>query len=237
MYPFGFDPVWFKSDQLLTFTNNFKMKLAVIFAIIQMSLGIVLKGLNSLHFRNRLDFFFEFIPQILLLFSLFGWMDILIIAKWTEHKNIEDIRLSDCPDISLPAAERQLLYDKYNEVHRSPAIISTMIDIFLNGASNSLKGEIKCKDVKSDEYNYVLGGQQGMSIVFLLIAFICVPTMLIVKPMILKKRLAEEHRKSEAGDGVEVKAERIQYESSNGNSNESLKNSKNLGDERMEQIA
>jgi hypothetical protein len=40
-----------------------------------------------------------------------------------------------------------------------------------------------------------------------------------------------------AGDGVEVKAERIQYESSNGNSNGSLKNSKNLGDERMEQIA
>jgi hypothetical protein len=30
----GFDPVWFRSDQLLSFTNNFKMKLAVIFAII-----------------------------------------------------------------------------------------------------------------------------------------------------------------------------------------------------------
>lgn len=58
------------------------MKLAVIFAIIQMSIGIVLKGLNALHFRNRLDFFFEFIPQIVLLLALFGWMDVLIIAKW-----------------------------------------------------------------------------------------------------------------------------------------------------------
>jgi len=109
-----------------------------------------------------------------------------------------------------------------------------MIDIFLNGASNELKGEIKCQGVTSDEYNYVLGGQRGMSIVFLLIAFVCVPTMLIVKPMILKRRLADHHHKSEAGDGVEVKAERILYESGNGTNNGSLKNSKNLGDERME---
>ena len=65
------------------------MKLAVIFAIIQMSLGILMKGLNAIHFRNRLDFFYEFIPQLLLLFVLFGWMDILIIAKWLEPKNID----------------------------------------------------------------------------------------------------------------------------------------------------
>ena len=102
VYPFGFDPVWFKSDQLLTFTNNFKMKLAVIFAIIQMSIGIVLKGMNSLHFRNKLDFFFEFIPQFLLLFALFGWMDILILAKWNEKKNVEDLYYGPCPSDALP---------------------------------------------------------------------------------------------------------------------------------------
>jgi hypothetical protein len=34
IYPFGFDPVWFRSDQLLSYTNNFKMKLAVVFAIV-----------------------------------------------------------------------------------------------------------------------------------------------------------------------------------------------------------
>lgn len=82
VYPIGFDPVWFLSDQLLSFSNNFKMKMAVIFAIIQMSMGILMKGLNSIHFRNRLDFWFEFVPAFLLLFALFGWMDILIIGKW-----------------------------------------------------------------------------------------------------------------------------------------------------------
>jgi V-type H+-transporting ATPase subunit a len=53
--------------------------------------------MNSMHFRNRLDFFFEFIPQFLLLFALFGWMDILIIAKWINKKNIEDVTLPGCP--------------------------------------------------------------------------------------------------------------------------------------------
>jgi len=38
------------------------MKTAVIFAIVQMSLGILMKGFNSLYFKNFLDFFFEFIP-------------------------------------------------------------------------------------------------------------------------------------------------------------------------------
>ncbi len=86
------DPVWFRSEeQLLSFTNNFKMKLAVIFAVIQMSMGIIMKGLNALHFRQKLDFLFEFIPQLVLLFVLFGWMDILIIGKWTEKKNVENV--------------------------------------------------------------------------------------------------------------------------------------------------
>jgi len=62
VYPLGFDPRWFESDQLLSYTNNFKMKTAVIFAIVQMSLGIIMKGFNSLYFKNGLDFCFEFIP-------------------------------------------------------------------------------------------------------------------------------------------------------------------------------
>ena len=47
-----------------------------------MNLGIVMKGFNALYFRRPKDFLFEFIPQIILLNILFGWMDTLIIAKW-----------------------------------------------------------------------------------------------------------------------------------------------------------
>lgn len=89
VYTFGVDPRWFQSDANLAFTNNLKMKIAVILGILQMSLGIIMKGLNSLYFKKTLDFLFEFIPQIILLLALFGWMDILILAKWVEPKNID----------------------------------------------------------------------------------------------------------------------------------------------------
>lgn len=89
VYSFGVDPRWFQSDQNLAYTNNMKMKISVILAILQMSLGILMKGLNSVYFKRPLDFIFEFIPQIVLIIALFGWMDILIIAKWVEPKNIE----------------------------------------------------------------------------------------------------------------------------------------------------
>ena len=58
------------------------MKIAVILGVMQMSLGICMKAINSMYFRRPLDFIFEFIPQIILLSVLFGWMDVLIIAKW-----------------------------------------------------------------------------------------------------------------------------------------------------------
>jgi V-type H+-transporting ATPase subunit a len=47
-----------------------------------MSLGIFMKAFNALYFRRFIDFFFEFLPQITLLWALFGWMDLLIVVKW-----------------------------------------------------------------------------------------------------------------------------------------------------------
>jgi V-type H+-transporting ATPase subunit a len=115
VYPFGMDPRWAQSDQALNYSNNLKMKIAVILGILQMSLGICMKGFNAIHFRSTIDFVFEFIPQILLILCLFGWMDILIIAKWLYTINLDDVGDKDI-------------------LHNSPAIITTMINIFLSGA-------------------------------------------------------------------------------------------------------
>jgi V-type H+-transporting ATPase subunit a len=54
-----------------------------------MSLGIFMRGVNNIYFRQKIDFFFEFIPQIILLWVMFGWMDALIIGKWLTPKNVE----------------------------------------------------------------------------------------------------------------------------------------------------
>lgn len=83
VYPFGFDPKWIKASNELNFFNSYKMKFAVIIGVIQMTFAIFLKALNSLHFKNYLDFFFEWIPQQIFFFCTFGYMSILIIYKWT----------------------------------------------------------------------------------------------------------------------------------------------------------
>ena len=77
-----------------------------------MSLGIVLKALNALKFQNKLDFYHEFIPQILLLLALFGYMDSIIIIKWTT--------------------------DYSGKEHEAPSIIATMISLVLD--FGSIKG-------------------------------------------------------------------------------------------------
>jgi len=59
-----------------------KMKLAVIIGVTQMTLGICMKGLNSIYFKKYLDFFFEFIPQLVFMVGLFGYMNFMIIYKW-----------------------------------------------------------------------------------------------------------------------------------------------------------
>ena len=98
------------------------MKTAVIFAILQMSLGIIMKGFNSIYFKQGLDFCFEFIPQLILLLALFGWMDVLIVGKWLTPKHIDQIY----PENSA----------EFNNIHYAPAIITTMIDIFLAMGDN-----------------------------------------------------------------------------------------------------
>jgi V-type H+-transporting ATPase subunit a len=88
VYPFGLDPVWFVSKNELAFVNSLKMKTSVIMGVAQMALGVCMKGLNSLYFGSHVDFFFEFIPQIVLLLSLFGFMDLLIILKWLTNYSV-----------------------------------------------------------------------------------------------------------------------------------------------------
>lgn len=46
----------------LQFFNAFKMKMAIILGVSHMSLGIILKAANSLHFGNMIDLLFEFVP-------------------------------------------------------------------------------------------------------------------------------------------------------------------------------
>lgn len=117
VYPFGVDPAWALSPQLLTYTNNIKMKLSVIIGVAHMMIGICVKGLNSMHYGKMLDLFFEVVTGLIILGGLFAWMDILIFAKWTYVMN--PYAIAD-----------QLMMDR---VSTAPSIITVMINNFLAG--------------------------------------------------------------------------------------------------------
>jgi V-type H+-transporting ATPase subunit a len=50
-YLFGYDPAWGLTGNNLSFSNNIKMKLSVIFGVLHMIFGILIKGGNSVYFK------------------------------------------------------------------------------------------------------------------------------------------------------------------------------------------
>jgi V-type H+-transporting ATPase subunit a len=123
VYPVGIDPRWFTSSNSITFVNSLKMKLSVIIAVSQMSLGVLMKAFNAVHNHSKIDFMFEFVPQIIMLLALFGYMDALIIIKWlTDYRGHENL---------------------------APSIINTMINIPLKGAH--IEGQPFISDMQTNK--------------------------------------------------------------------------------------
>lgn len=76
------DSVWGLTRNSLSVANNIKMKTSVIFGVLHMLIGILIKGTNAIYFRQAVVFICEVIGGFAILFGLFGWMDLLIFFKW-----------------------------------------------------------------------------------------------------------------------------------------------------------
>ncbi|XP_040898153.1 V-type proton ATPase 116 kDa subunit a [Toxotes jaculatrix] len=81
-YPLGIDPIWNLASNRLTFLNSYKMKMSVILGIIHMTFGVVLSTYNHLHFRKRHNLYLVFLPELLFLLCLFGYLVFMIFYKW-----------------------------------------------------------------------------------------------------------------------------------------------------------
>lgn len=81
-YPFGVDPSWRGSRSELPFLNSLKMKMSILLGVVQMNLGIILSYFNANFFHSSLDIRYQFVPQVIFLNSLFGYLSLLIIIKW-----------------------------------------------------------------------------------------------------------------------------------------------------------
>ncbi|XP_022634182.1 V-type proton ATPase subunit a1 isoform X3 [Vigna radiata var. radiata] len=81
-YPFGVDPSWRGSRSELPFLNSLKMKMSILFGVVHMNLGIILSYFNAHFFGSSLDIRYQFVPQMIFLNCLFGYLSLLIIVKW-----------------------------------------------------------------------------------------------------------------------------------------------------------
>lgn len=84
-YPFGIDPIWSIATNKLTFLNSFKMKMSVVLGIIHMLFGVTLSLLNHIYFKKPLNIYLGFIPEMIFMASLFGYLVILILYKWCAY--------------------------------------------------------------------------------------------------------------------------------------------------------
>ena len=146
-YPFGMDPKWYSASNDLAFMNSFKMKWSVIIGVLQMTMGLVLKGMNDLYFNDTLSFVFEFIPQLIFMVSLFGYMIVLIYIKWFINWN--------------------------GNLQQAPSIINTLMSMALKGGS--VDGKPLWGSVAVEERT---------NKVLFCIAIMCVPFILIPKPLV-----------------------------------------------------
>uniref|UniRef100_A0A3P9IVA8 V-type proton ATPase subunit a n=1 Tax=Oryzias latipes TaxID=8090 RepID=A0A3P9IVA8_ORYLA len=81
-YPLGIDPIWNLASNRLTFLNSYKMKMSVIVGVIHMSFGVILSTYNHVYFKKKYNLYLVFLPELLFLLCLFGYLVFMIFYKW-----------------------------------------------------------------------------------------------------------------------------------------------------------
>uniref|UniRef100_A0A8C6Y490 V-type proton ATPase subunit a n=1 Tax=Naja naja TaxID=35670 RepID=A0A8C6Y490_NAJNA len=112
-YPFGIDPIWSLASNRLSFLNSFKMKMSIIIGMVHMIFGIALGGFNYVHFRKMYNIYLVFIPQLLFILSIFGYLVFMIIFKWLAYSAKNS---SSAPSILLQFINMFLFHDNKNQV-------------------------------------------------------------------------------------------------------------------------
>nr|XP_004552343.1 V-type proton ATPase 116 kDa subunit a isoform X3 [Maylandia zebra] len=165
-YPIGIDPIWSISVNKLSFLNSFKMKMSVILGVIHMLFGVTLSLFNHLYFNKPLNIYLGFIPEIIFMASLFGYLVILIFYKWVS-------------------------YGAHNS-RDAPSLLIAFINMFLfnyNDPNNKL----------------FYRGQMAIQSLLVVIALACVPCMLIVKTLVMRRQyLWRKHLGTQNFGGIRV---------------------------------
>mmetsp|Transcript_2798 Transcript_2798/g.9869 ORF Transcript_2798/g.9869 Transcript_2798/m.9869 type:complete len:851 (-) Transcript_2798:44-2596(-) len=154
VYPFGVDPLWKGAKNELDYYNSLKMKTSVTIGVAQMTFGIILSAFNAKFFKKKVDLYTQFIPQMLFLQSIFGYMVFLILLKWL------------------------IQWD----TNQAPRLLNLMIDMILQPWAFP------------DSYR-MFPGQHLLQLFLVGLAVVCIPWMLVVKPLYLWWQHKQQLRK------------------------------------------
>jgi len=86
-YLYGMDPIWQTAENKIMFQNSYKMKSSVILGMTQMLFGLILSYKNIRFFKDKLAFYCEWIPQMIFINCIVGYLCFQIILKWITCKN------------------------------------------------------------------------------------------------------------------------------------------------------
>jgi len=164
------------------------MKMSVIMGITHMTMGVCIKGLNTIYRSDYLGFFTEVVAGLVILLGLFGWMDALIIAKWFHRIDIFDAtEKNDVP------AEQRNYYESESEVgdnwvgphrgdlenQRAPSIINIMITMFFGFCTPNEKDKDMAGYIPDNDQDT----QFKIAFILLILVLFFVPIMLFSRPL------------------------------------------------------
>ncbi|XP_067632821.1 V-type proton ATPase 116 kDa subunit a1-like [Eurosta solidaginis] len=177
-YPLGVDPIWQIASNKIIFLNSFKMKLSIILGVLHMVFGVCLNVENMVYFKKYSYILLEFLPQVLFLMLLFGYMGFMMIYKWAQYSPTTN-------------------YEPYQPTC-APSVLIYFINMILFKDTPAAAG---CE-------MYMFKSQGMIEKVLWIVALVCIPWLLIGKPLyiqIMRSRERKESNKSvEFVDTIEI---------------------------------
>ncbi len=155
--------------------------MSILLGVTQMLLGLFMKLLNAIYFRSGLDIAFEFIPQLIFMLSIFGYLCFLILFKWFVPYMHYDIISAGEPVDHTCAPDMGKLGCSPAGTQCAPALLNVLIYMFLAPTD-----ECASKNL--------FPAQKTVQLVLIVLALVSIPVMLLVKPLVLRYR----HNKSKA---------------------------------------